>query len=167
MKLITKKLALPAGLGLLVGLAVLCAGPLGVRAQWPGAPQTNPMAQRNAMNLVVNQIKWFQNTTRTSGSYGGGGYGMLVQQFQAVCDQYAAFKTTLTPLQLNNGANQLAELDAGLNIIAEAFNDYQTALANGQSDITAFNNLRQVLNQAMAVWAQEFKRTCNQLRVGW
>jgi hypothetical protein len=92
---------------------------------------------------------------------------MLVQQFQAVCDQYAAFKTTLTPLQLNNGANQLAELDAGLNIIAEAFNDYQTALANGQSDITAYSNLRQVLNEAMGVWVQEFKRTCNQLRVGW
>jgi hypothetical protein len=167
MKLITKKLAMPAGLGLLVGLAAFSAGPLGVQAQWPGAPQTNPMAQRNAMNLVLNQIKWFQNTTRTSGSYVGGGYGMLVQQFQAVCDQYAAFKTTLTPLQLNTGANQLAELDAGLNIIQEAFTDYQTALANGQSDITAYNNLRQVLNQAMNVWAQEFRRTCGQLRVGW
>jgi hypothetical protein len=92
---------------------------------------------------------------------------MLMQQFQVVRDQYGSFKSTLNPQQLNVGANQLAELDAGLGIIAEAFTDYQTALANGQSDITAFNNLRQVLNEAMGVWVQEFKRTCNQLRVGW
>jgi hypothetical protein len=167
MKLISRKAALPAGLGLLVGIAVLCAGRGGAQAQWPFAPQTNPMAQRNAMNLVFNQVKWFQNTTRTSGSYAGGGYGMLMQQFQVVRDQYGSFKSTLNPQQLNVGANQLAELDAGLGIIAEAFTDYQTALANGQSDITAFNNLRQVLNEAMGVWVQEFKRTCNQLRVGW
>ena len=167
MKLTSKKLALPLGLGLLVGLALFCAGPGGAQAQWPYVQQTTPMAQRNAMNLVFNQIKWFQNATRTAGSYGGGGYGMLAQQFQAVRDQYAGFKTTLNPQQLNNGANQLAELDSGLDIIAEAFNDYQTALANGQSDITAFNNLRQVLNEAMGVWAQEFKQTCNQLNVGW
>jgi len=167
MKLISRKVALPAGLGLLAGLAVLCVGRDGAQAQWPGAPQTNPMAQRNAMNLVLNQVKWFQNTTRTSGSYRGGGYGMLMQQFQVVRNQYAGFTSTLTPAQANVGANQLAELNAGLNIIAEAFTDYQTALANGQSDITAFTNLRQVLNEAMRVWAQEFKRTCNQLRVGW
>ncbi len=167
MKLITRKIALPAGLGLLVGLAVLCGGHGGAQAQFPFAPQTNPMAQRNAMNLVLNQIKWFQNATRTSGSYAGGGYGMLMQHFQAVGAQYASFKPTLTPQQQNVGANQLAELDAGLNIIAEAFTDYQTAVANGQSDMTAFNNLRQVLNQAMAVWGQEFRQTCNQLRVGW
>ena len=167
MKSITRKLALPAGLGLLVGLAALFATRVGAQAPWPYAPPTNPMAARNAMNLVLNQIKWFQNSTRTAGSYAGGGYGILLQQFQAVRDQYAGFKSTLTPQQLNSGANQVAELDAGLDIIQEAFTDYQTAVANGQSDFSAFNNLRQVLNQAMGVWVQEFKQTCNQLRVGW
>jgi hypothetical protein len=167
MKLITKKLALPAGLGLLVGLAVLVVGRGDTQAQWPLVPQTNPTAQRNAMNLVLNQVKWLQNATRTAGSYAGGGYGMLMQQFQAVRNQYAGFTSTLTPGQSNVGANQLAELSAGLNIIQEAFTDYQTALANGQSEVTAFTNLRQVLNEAMGVWVQEFRRTCNQLRVGW
>jgi hypothetical protein len=167
MKPIIKKLALPAGLGLLVGLAALPTERLGAQTTWPFAPPTNPMAQRNAMNLVLNQVRSFQNATRTAGAYYGNGYGMLVQQFQAVRDQHAGFKTTLTPQQLNVGANRLAELDAGLDIIQEAFADYQTAVANGQSDITAFTNLRQVLNQAMGVWVQEFKQVCNQLRVGW
>jgi hypothetical protein len=65
------------------------------------------------------------------------------------------------------GGNQIAELDAGLDIIQEAFADYQTSVANGQSPNSAYNNMRQVLNRAMRVWTDEFKQTCNQLRVGW
>lgn len=167
MKTIMKKLTQTRRLVPVAGLVALFAGLVGVHAQWPSVPPTNPMAQRNAMNLVLNQIKWFQITTRTGGSYVGGGYGNLFQQFQAVGDQWASFKTTLTPQQLNAGGNQVAELDGGLDIIAEAFADYQTAVADGQSDVTAFNNLRQALGRAMAVWGQQFNRTCRQLRVGW
>jgi hypothetical protein len=117
---------------------------------------------------VINQVSWFQNATRTASTYaGGGGYGLLMQQFQGVRDQYASFKSTLTPKQLTSGANQVAELDAGLNIIQEAFTDYQTAVANGQSQTSAFANMCQVLREAMGVWGQEFKQDCRQLHVGW
>ena len=167
MKLISRKLPLPLGLGLLVSLAVLWASVIYAPAQVPFAAPTTPMAQRNALNLVVNQVNWFQNATRTASSYAGGGYGLLVQQFQAVREQYNGLKSTLTPQQLASGANQLAELNSGLDIIQEAFTDYQTAVANGQSSTTAFANLRQVLNEAMRVWAQELKQDCRQLRVGW
>ncbi len=167
MKTITEKLAPAAGLGLLVGLAALLAAQAGAQTAWPFAPPTNPMAQRNSMNLVLNQVKWLQTTTRTSGSYVGGGYGLLMQQFQAVRNQYAGFKSSLTPRQLNQGANQLAELDAGLDIIQEAFADYEAAVANGQSEVSAFTNLRRVLNQGIGVWAQEFRQTCSRLQVGW
>ena len=175
MKFISSKLALPLGLGLLVSLAVLWASVNYAQAQWPPfaapwppfAAPTTPMAQRNAMNLVVNQVNWFQSATRTASSYTGGGYGLLVQQFQAVRDQYAGFKSTLTPQQSGAGANQLAELDSGLDIIQEAFADYETAVGNGQSAQTAYANMRQVLSQAMVVWVQEFKQDCRQLRVGW
>ena len=168
MKYFTKKLALPAMLGLLVSLAVLYANLVSAQAPWPFAAPTTPMAQRNAMNLVVNQVSWFQNATRTASSYtGGGGYGLLVQQYQAVRAQYAGFKSTLNAQQLNSGANQLAELDSGLEIIQEAFADYQNAVANGQSNSSAFANMRQVLTEAMGVWVQEFKQNCRQLRVGW
>lgn len=155
-------------LGLLVSLAVLYANLVSAQAPWPFAAPTTPMAQRNSMNLVVNQVNWFQNATRTASSFaGGGGYGLLVQQFQAVRDQYSGFKSTLNPQQLNSGANQVAELDSGLDIIQEAFTDYQNAVANGQSNWSAFVNMRQVLNEAMGVWVQEFKQDCRQLRVGW
>jgi len=168
MKSITKKLVLPAVLGLLVSLTLLWANLVYAQAPWPFAAPTTPMAQRNAMNLVVNQVSWFQNATRTASSYaGGGGYGLLVQQFQAVRDQYAGFRSTLNPQQLNSGANQVAELDSGLDIIQEAFADYQNAVANGQSDSSAFSNMKQVLNEAMGVWVQEFKKDCRQLQVGW
>ncbi len=167
MKSIASKLAQPAGLGLLAALILLSAGLVRAQPVWPFTPPTSPMAQRNSVNVVINQVKWLQNATRTSASFAGGGYGLLMQQFQAVRDQYAGFKSTLTPQQLTVGADQIAELDAGLDIIQEAFADFQTAMANGQSSVTAFANLRRGLNQAIGVWAQEFKRTCNQLRVGW
>jgi hypothetical protein len=167
MKYSNKELALPAALGLSVSLALLAANMVSAQAPWPFAPPTTPMAQRNAMNLVINQVNWFQNATRTASSYTGGGYGLLVQQFQTVRDQYAGFKSTLNPQQLTSGANQIAELDSGLDIIQEAFTDYQTAVANGQSNSSAFSNMCQVLYEAMGVWLQEFKKDCRQLRVGW
>jgi hypothetical protein len=167
MKAIMKKLTQTCRLVPVAGLAALFGGLVGVHAQWLSVPATDPMAQRNARNLVLNQIKWFQSTTRTAGSYVGGGYGNLVQQYQAVGAQWASFKATLTPQQSDASGNEVAELDAGLEIIGEAFTDYQTAAANGQSEVTALNNLRRVLNQAMAAWGQQFNRTCRQLRAGW
>ena len=167
MKTIMKKLTQTWRLVPVAGLVALFAGLVGVHAQWPSVPPTNPMAQRNAMNLVINQGRWFQNATRTASSYSGRGYGLLVQQFQAVRTQYAGFRSTLNPPQLNSGANQVAELDSGLDIIQEAFTDYQTAVANGQSGSSAFANMRQVLNEGMGVWVQEFMQDCRQLRGGW
>ena len=165
---VAKKLVLTASLGLLLSLGLLRENYLHAQSAWPFAPPTTPMAQRNAMTLVINQVNLMQNAARTASSYtGGGGYGLLLQQFQSVRDQYNGFKSTLTPQQLSAGGNQLAELDDGLNIIQEAFNDYQTALANGQSQRTAFANLRQVLSEAMNVWVQEFRKDCRDLRVGW
>ena len=167
MKFISSKLALPRGLGLLVGLAVLGASVVYTQAQVPCAPPTNPMAQRNALNLLLNQVNWFQNAARSASSYPDGGYGLLVHQFQAVRDQYNGFKSTLTPQQLASSSNQLAELDAGLDIVQQAFTDYQNAVANGQSSSSAFTNMARVLNEAMGVWGRELKQDCNQLRVGW
>ena len=79
------------------------------------------MAQHNALNLLLNQVNWFQNAARSASAYPNGGYGLLVHQFQAVRDQYNGFKSTLTPQQLASSTNQLAELDAGLDIIQKAF----------------------------------------------
>lgn len=162
----TKKPILYSTLAVSACLVLSPASRLSAQPPWPFAPVITPMAQQNAMNLVLSQVSWFQNATR-SYSFSGSGYGQLVQQFQAVRDQFVGFKTTLSPHQLDVGATQLAELQAGLDIIQEAFTDYQTAVANGQSSQTAFANMRKVLNEAIGVWAQEFKKDCRQLRVGW
>ncbi len=137
-------------------------------AQWPPfATPTTPAAQRGALNAVRSQINWLQNATRTSSNYGGQGYGNIQQSFQAVRDAYGALKRTLTPQQAAYGANDLAELDAGLDIIQEAFGNYDEDVAAGQPVSTALNNLGRILRQSCAVWLQEFNRTCSSLRVGW
>ena len=69
--------------------------------------------------------------------------------FRALYIDYAGFKGTLTMEQSVYGGNRLAELDAGLDIIQEAFANYQTALGNGQAPHHAFNNLKQVLSHAV------------------
>ena len=167
MKSITKRLRNSNGIGYTAGLAVLFAALMSVPAQWPSPPATNPTAQRNAMNLVVNQIKWLQSAIRTSGSYAGGGYGNLQEQFQAVRDRWASFETTLTPQQLNAGGDRWAELDEGLDVISEAFADFQTAVASGKSEINAYHELTRVLNQGIGLWGRQFNQTCRELRVGW
>lgn len=159
-----KKVSRVTRLGFLAWLFTILALPV-VAQPWPYAPPTSRMAQNNAMHLVLNQAKVFQNAARVS-SYKNG-YGLLLHQFQGVRSHYAGFKGTLTMEQSVYGGNRLAELDAGLDIIQEAFANYQTALGNGQAPHHAFNNLKQVLSHAVGVWTQEFKQqVCSQIRVG-
>ena len=136
------------------------------RAQWPYAAPTTPDAQRNALNSLQAQVNWLQNATRTAPTYGNGGYGVLAQQFASVRGAYTSFKSTLTPQQLDYGANDLAEQEAGLDIIQEAFGNYAEDIANGRSSSSALRTLCQVLGQATNVWWQECKRDAARLRVG-
>ncbi|HVM49482.1 MAG TPA: hypothetical protein VMU04_15745 [Candidatus Acidoferrum sp.] len=129
-----------------------------------------PMSQQNAQLNVQSQVSWFQNSTRTASNYGGGGgdgYGLVFQQFQTLQGTYNAFKASLSPQQIAAGANELAELDAGLGILSEAFGNFQQEVAEGQSSTSAFNEMCQVLYQASGVWLQEFNSVCSRLRVGW
>jgi len=158
---------------ILTALAILSASLLYAQVPWGYAPPppmptpNTPMAQRSAQTTVQSQLNWFQNSTRTAANYGDGGYGVVWQQFQYLQGAYNAFKATLTPQQLSAGANELAELDAGLNILGEAFTNYQQDLADGLSTSSALNNMCQVLYQASGVWLREFNSDCNRLQVGW
>lgn len=146
-----------------------------LRAQpfWPGAPPppmavpTTPSAQRNAMNAVRTQVGWLQNAARTAPNYSTGGADNVFQQFQALQGAYTAFTATLNPQQAANGANELAELAAGLSILQEAFANYRDDLAGGRNARAALSDMCQVLNQAAAVWLQEFNKDCSRLRAGW
>jgi len=79
----------------------------------------------------------------------------------------SAFKSTLTQEQLAHGANGLAELDAGLDILAEAFDNYQQGLAAGQPVGSALRDMCAVLRQGSDLWLQELNKNCSRLRVGW
>ncbi len=160
-----KKLIPYSTLAISACLVLSSANRLSAQPPWPFAPVMPPMAQSQAMNLVLNQVSWFQNATRRRSSPDSD-HGFLVQQYQAVRDQFGGFRRTLSPHQLDVGATQWAELQAGLDIIQEAFTDYQTAVANGQSSQSAYANMCKVMNQAIGIWAQEFKKDCRQLRVG-
>jgi hypothetical protein len=131
-----------------------------------GAPVT-PEAQRSAAASVKSQADWVMNATRTASSQPDGGAGIMFQQFQTLRGAYSGFKNTLSPQQLNAGANDIAELDAGLDIIQEAFKNYESDVAAGRPARTALNELSQVLRQGVQVWLQEFNRDCSRLRVGW
>jgi len=133
----------------------------------PMPPATNQMAQRSALQNVQSQVNWFQNSLRNASSYQAGSYGNVWQQFQNLRASYNSFRASLTSQQLSRGANDLAQLDAGLDILQEAFSNYQQEVADGQSSTQAFNDMCQVLAQASNVWAQELTQVSNRLRVGW
>ena len=156
----------------LLGALIVCAGlmplcPPQITAQWPFPPPTTRDAQRNALNAVKAQINWLQNATRTASSYGAQGVGNVWGTYQDLLQSYNAFKATLNPQQLAQGANALAELDAGLDIIQEAFSNYQQDVAAGQLASHALGNMCQVLREASNLWWQELRNTCSRLRVGW
>ncbi len=161
--------------GLLLSATVFSTSEPGLRAQpaWGFTPPpampvpATPQAQRNAASNVRSQVGWLQNATQTASNFANGGYGNVYQQFQMLCNLYTAFTNTLNPQQASSGASQLAELAGGLNILAEAFTNYQDDVAGGRDPGAALNDMCQVLNQAAGVWLQEFNQDCSQLNVGW
>src|SRR3954453_23923149 len=92
------------------------------RAQWGPAPvPTTRTAQANAIASVRSQVGWLQNATRSASRSGADPAGMLAERFNMVRSAYSAFTMTVNPDQAARGANQLAELAGGLDIIGEAF----------------------------------------------
>ncbi len=164
----------PVLLGLIISAFALPFEPPTLRAQapWPYAPPpmmappTTPSAQRNALNEVRTQVRLLQNTTRTASSFSGGADNIW-QQFQALRGSFNNFTMTLTSAQQGYAANELSELRAGLDIIQEAFANYNDDLAAGRSATAAYNDLGKVLCDASALWLQQLNKVCNRLRVGW
>jgi len=172
MKLISLRYVLSVGLGL--SAAGLWFSPLPVIAQvpWePGAPPLMPVpatpeAQRGAMNNVRVRVSWLKNATRTAPGYATGADGLVWQAFQALCVEYTTFTRSLNAQQTAYGANELAELAAGLDILQRSFANYQEDVATGRPPAKALRDMCQVLGKAADVWLEEFNRDCARLRVG-
>jgi hypothetical protein len=65
------------------------------------------------------------------------------------------------------GANDLAELNAGLDIIQEAFTNYEEDIAGGRPAGPALEKMCRVLRRSSALWLQELNKTSSRLRIGW
>ena len=170
MKCLIRKYAL---LTFVLALALLPVSPRVLRAQYPFympppalPPANDRNAQRNAMANVRNAVGWLQNATRTASNYRTGGEGVVWGPFQALRGAFNGFTLTLNPQQQANGANEIAELSAGLDILQEAFTNYRDDVAGGRPPAMALSDMCQVLHQASGVWLQEFNKDCARLRVG-
>jgi len=126
-----------------------------------------PDNQSDAISAVKFAVSSLESITSNAGTFDTGQYQMVWRQFQALRQEYYGLKATLSQQQLQNGANQWAELDSGLDILQESFSDYQSDVNNGQDAMWAFKNMCQVLGEAADVWFQEFNQDCSQLQVGW
>ena len=154
-----------AGSYLIGGVAMLARE--AAFGQWPYPAPLTPDSQRNASNQVRSQINWLQNATRTAANYGEKGYGNVWERFQSVRGAYSVFTQTLNPQQLADGANALAELNGGLDILQEAFSNFQADVSAGRPVSTALRDMCQVLREGSYIWLEHFNKTCAQLRLAW
>lgn len=79
---------------------------------------------------------------------------------------YVALTQTLTPRQSAYGANDLAELNTGLDILEEAFTDYQEDVAAGRPAGSALAKMCQALREGSSLWLQEMNKTSFRLKIG-
>jgi len=151
-----------------VGLCALgtVAAPFGGLAQWPTPAPAMPNDQRNMLNSFRTELNLFQNVTSSAPNYGANGYGNLMGHFQSMRGAFSALKGTLNPRQLERGANSCAELEAGLDILGEAFSYYVSDVQSGRPENAALRDCCQVLRQGSQVWEQEFNKVARELRIG-
>ena len=169
MKPINRKRFVVVGFASLLGVLYPCV----LRAQPPwrfgsppvGAIPTTPQAQRNALNKVRSRVNWLQNATRTAGNFNDN-VGKIWREVQTLRAAFNAFTMTLNPQQRANGANELAELRAGIDILESAFTNYNNDVAGGRSENAAFAELTQVMRQGARFWQQELDRVSARLLVG-
>ncbi len=162
---------------ILAGLALLGTGlwPFGpARAQVPWGPLPPPPmpvpitmeAQRTTMNNVRARVDWLKNAARTAPGYAAGGAGLVWRAWQGLSVEYQTFTRSLDARQLASGANELAELSAGIDILQEALANYEQDLNSGRAPSQALRDMCQVMSKAADLWLREFNQACTRLRVG-
>ena len=128
-------------------------------------PPPPPLNQRQSYQQLQMQIDWFQNATRTAPMFNTGADTTLWTHFEGLRIGFGEFTRSLSPAQLQRGANDLAELDAGLAIIGEAFPNFQDDLNSGRHPTEAIRTLCQVLRDSVKLWGQQLRVVSQRLRV--
>lgn len=85
-------------------------------------------------------------------------YQNLVYQFQNLRYTFNALGQLALQLQTPQAANAVAELEAGLNIISEAFTPMQQEMQAGAFNPDTIQRMCGAINQALLEWQKELKR---------
>jgi hypothetical protein len=90
-------------------------------------------------------------------------YPNLQLQFQNLRATFNLLAGIVPQLQSARAANAAAELDAGLNIIAEAFTPVEQEWAAGNLDRRTIVQMCEILNEAILEWQKELKKNSRRL----
>ena len=88
----------------------------------------------------------------------GNDYQNLNFQFQNLCATFNALGQLALQVQSPRAANAAAELQAGLNIIAEGFAPVQQEMQAGDVNRDTILRMCSVLNEALLEWQKELKK---------
>lgn len=128
--------------------------------------QPVPVNQRQLFNQLQRQLEMFADLTRNAVKVNQPPDVILWHEFERICMSFERLESSLAPIQLDRGANDLADLNAGLDIIAEAFPNFQKDLDRGRPVPEAVRTLCQVLRDAMKLWGQQLSRVAHRLQIG-
>lgn len=128
---------------------------------------------RNAVQASSDQARFVAQTATEMGRRArGASYQMqnLSNDYQSLQYHFQNLRATFNvagelalQLQSARAANAAAELDAGLNIISEAFAPVQQELQAGAASRDTVINMCQVLNLALNEWQKELKKNSSRL----
>jgi hypothetical protein len=169
----------PAALAATVLIAVLPAMAQVIPGYPIGAPPvfvqgaSTPATLRNAVQDTSDQARW---TMRAAADMGRRAYTASFQlqnvladfqnlqgEFQNLRGSFNLAAQIASGLQSTRAANAAAELDAGLNIISEAFGPVQQEIQTGSVNRDTVASMCRVLQEALQLWQAELKRKSSRL----
>jgi len=168
------------------GLALLCLtlAPLRAPGQavspWPEGTRppflqgpTLEATLRNGVQASINQARLTAQTAKEMESRAKGvgyqrqnlwtDYQNLEMHFQNLRITFRAVAKVALQLRNARAANAAAELEAGLDIISEAFDPVQRELQAGTVNPDTVVRMCQVLDEALLEWQKELKRCSSRL----
>jgi hypothetical protein len=142
----------------------------GVVGPTPGATLRNATtATLTQAGIVRNSANAWRN--RASGTYGADqfrqDYVNVQFQFATLRQQFNGAGTLALQLGNDRANNAVAELDAGLNVIAELFTFLEGQFNAGTLDRQTIVRTCRALEDSLRVWERELKKNSSRLGLVW
>lgn len=159
------------------------AAGLEARPQYPFAPQPPALvgstagdSLRNAAATTLTQAGIARNAANAWGRRASSGiyrvehfqqdYANMLSQYQSLRTQFN-WLASLTQQASSRVQNTMAELDAGLNIIAELFSFLEGQYNAGALDRNTIVRTTRAFEDALREWERELKRNNSRLNLVW